>query len=91
MIRHFSSSSFRYPVEDDAPIMVATTVYKKKALKKKPRPIIYLDGPLYPDESITDYRERVDDLARRCFETMEKRASVDWNYEFIKYVPKKDA
>ncbi|MFA7032381.1 MAG: 1-acyl-sn-glycerol-3-phosphate acyltransferase [Bacilli bacterium] len=84
LIRHFSHSSFRYPVNDNVPVMVATTVFKKHKHRQKPTPIIYLDGPFYPNLEL-DTNERIDDLALRVRQAMLKRSEVEWNYPYIRY------
>ena len=88
-IRQFRTGGFRYPVNDHAPIVTMTTTWKKTKEGKKPRPIIYIDGPFYPDESL-NYRERVDDLANRAYEAMKYRSESVENYEYIHYEKKED-
>lgn len=88
-IRKFKSSSFRYPIDDHTPIFTATTVFKKRKGKRKPKPIIYIDGPFYPDENL-NYREQVDDLANKAYEAMCYRAHNDDNYAYIDYKKKSD-
>lgn len=83
-IRDFTADTFRYPVLNNAPIIVATTCYKKVKLFKRPRLRIYLDGPFYPDLSLP-YRESVNKLKDTALEAMKNRASVNWNYEYISY------
>ena len=63
-IRHFKSVSFKYPVNQNVPIFTATTTFKQRKGNKKPKPIIYIDGPFYPDETLP-VRDRVNDLAQR--------------------------
>lgn len=86
-VRDFTPSSFRYPVNDNVPIITATTVFKKKRFKKKPIAYIYIDGPFYANPELTG-REKVDDLAYRAQQAMKKRSEVEWNYSYIKYVKK---
>ena len=81
-IRHFKSVSFKYPVDDNAPIFTATTTFKKRKGCRKPKPIIYIDGPFFPDETLP-YRERVNDLAERAYEAMCYRAHNENNYAYI--------
>ena len=88
-IRKFKAGSFRYPVNDNAPIVTMTTTFKKRKGNKPPKPIIYVDGPFYPDESLS-YRERVDDLANRAYEAMKYRSENEENYEYIHYEKKED-
>ena len=88
-IRKFKTGSFRYPVNDNAPIVTFTTTFKKRKGNRKPKPIIYVDGPFYPDESLP-YRQRVDDLANRAYEAMKYRSESVENYEYIHYEKKAD-
>ena len=88
-IRHFKAGSFRYPVNDNAPIVTMTTTFKQRKGNRPPKPIIYVDGPFYPDESLP-YRERVDDLANKAYEAMKYRSENEDNYEYIHYEKKVD-
>lgn len=83
-IRNFKSSSFRYPVEDKAPVVVATTTFKKRKGNRKPKPIIYLDGPFYPNDNLT-YHEQINDLRDRVYNAMKWQADREDNYAYIKY------
>ena len=89
MIRHLRPGAFRYPITDNAPVIVSTTTFKKRKGNKKPKPIIYLDGPFYPDESLP-YRDRVNDLTEKVYECMKYRASKKDNYSYIVYKKKGD-
>ena len=89
-IRKFKSGSFRYPVNDNVPIFTMTTTFKKRKGNRKPKPIIYIDGPFYPDESLTSYHDKVEDLAQKAYETMKYRASKEDNYAYIEYKKKSD-
>lgn len=88
-IRNFKASSFKYPVNDNAPIVVATTTFKKRKGNRKPKPIVYLDGPFYPNTSLTS-REQIKDLRERAYNAMKWRAGQDNNYAYINYVKKED-
>lgn len=88
-IRHFKSASFRYPVDDDAPVIVMTTTFKKRKGNRKPKPIIYVDGPFYKDETLS-YREQISDLAERAYQTMLSHSQREDNFEYIKYIKKSD-
>ena len=89
-IRHFKPSSLRYPVNDNAPVIVMTTTFKKRKLGRKPKPVIYIDGPFYPDLSLSTQREQIKTLADKVYETMLHHATMDGNEEYIKYVKKSD-
>lgn len=83
-IRNFKSVSFRYPVDDKVPVVVATTTFKKRKDNRKPKPIIYLDGPFYPNESLS-YHDQVNELRDRVYEAMKWQAGREDNYAYIKY------
>ena len=86
-IRNFKAVSFRFPCDDSAPVFVATTTFKKRKSNRKPKPIIYIDGPFFPDESL-DYRDRVNDLRERVYEAMCYRAHNENNFAYIEYKKK---
>ena len=88
-IRHFKSSSFKYPVDDNAPVFIATTTFKKRKGNRKPKPIIYIDGPFFPDETLS-HRERIEDLATRVYEAMCYRAHNENNFAYIEYKKKSE-
>ena len=89
-IRKFKSASFRYPVIDNVPILTMTTTFKKRKGNRKPKPVIYIDGPFYPDESLSSTHDKIEDLAQKAYETMKYRSSIKTNYSYIKYVKKSD-
>lgn len=88
-IRDFTNDTFRYPVMFNCPIISATTCYKKSKIFKKPKMIIYLDGPFYPDASL-DYKNQFLELRNKTLLAMKNRSKVDWNYEYIKYIKKEE-
>lgn len=83
-IRNFNSSSFRYPVDNNTPVYVLTTVFKERKFGK-PKPIGYLDGPYFPNQELSR-NKAVEELRNTVYNAMVKRSSVDWNFEYIKYV-----
>lgn len=89
-IRNFKSASFRYPVELNSPVYCSTMVYReRKGKNKKPRAIIYIDGPFYPDKTLNK-KEAIEKLRNEVFNTMNSRAHTPDNYEYIKYMKKED-
>ena len=88
-IRNFKAVSFKYAVNDNAPVIAATTTFKKRKGNKKPKPIIFLDGPFYPDLTLPEH-ERTKELRDRVYEAMKWRAGQDDNYAYIQYVKKDD-
>ena len=88
-IRNFRSASFRYPVDDNVPVVTATTTFKKRKGNRKPKPIIYLDGPFYPNQDLS-YHDQINDLRNRAYEAMKWHAGKEDNYAYIKYLKKDD-
>lgn len=88
-IRPFKSVSFRYPVEFDAPIVVATTTYKKRKWCKIPKTIITLSGPIYPNKDLK-FKDRIQDLRDRTYQEMVKVADTESNYAKYNYVKVED-
>lgn len=86
-IRNFKAVSFRFPVNDNVPIFIATTTFKKRKGNRKPRPIIYIDGPIYPDENLS-IRDRINDLREKAYEMMCYRAHQEGNFAYIEYKKK---
>lgn len=88
-IRPFQSTSFRYPVEYNAPCVCFTNVYRKRKFSKVPQIVTYIDGPFYPDKTLSG-REQREDLRNKAFAAMTERAKMN-NVELIKYVKKEEA
>ncbi|MGM9640508.1 MAG: 1-acyl-sn-glycerol-3-phosphate acyltransferase [Faecousia sp.] len=87
-IRDFPATSMKYPVELGAPSLVMTTTYRRRRFGRKPRTVTYLDGPFYPDESLSP-RQQVQDLRDRIHETMTRR-SRESDCEYIRYQKKEE-
>jgi len=87
-IRPYNSTSFRYPVKFVEPSFCFTTTYQQGKSKKKPKIVIYVDGPFYPDLSL-DLKSQQEKLRNEIFETMKLR-SRNSNYEMIRYIKKGD-
>ncbi len=88
-IRPFSSVSFRYPAESGKPVFTFTTVYKKRKFGKRPKTVVYVDGPFFPKESST-VSEKKQELRDLCFEAMTARAALS-DCEYVRYEKKPDA
>ncbi|MCD8204526.1 MAG: hypothetical protein LUC16_01695 [Coprobacillus sp.] len=84
-IRPFTSDTFRYPVSQGAPVIVATTIYlTPKKEGKKPKSEIYLDGPFYPDTSLLKV-DATNKLRDEVYNAMKKRVNDLQSYEYIHY------
>lgn len=84
-VRRFKSASFRYPVDQNAPIFTITNTWEKRKHSKKVRLVSYIDGPFYPDTSLSR-KEAIDDLAKQAYDAMLKRSEEAHQYETIRYI-----
>ena len=82
-IRPFPLTSFRFPVECDAPAFCMTTTYQKKRHGKEPQITVYIDGPFYPDKKLSK-KEAQKKLHDEIFSCMQRR-SLHSSYEYIRY------
>ena len=80
-IRPFISASFKYPTKLDAPSFSMTTTYQKRKRGKRPKMVVYIDGPF----SGSDSRE----LCEAVKAKMEERSKLS-NNEYIEYKTLKD-
>jgi 1-acyl-sn-glycerol-3-phosphate acyltransferase len=83
-IRNFPSTSMQYPVMLSSPSFTMTNVYKKSRFRKRPYVISYIDGPFYPDQTLSR-REARDKLRDEIYGKMKER-SLESNCEYISYV-----
>lgn len=87
-IRPYKSTSFRYPVKFQDPSFCYTTTYQKNGKKKKPKIVIYIDGPFYPNKNL-DLKAQQDDLRDRIYNCMVER-SKNSDFEMIKYIKEEE-
>lgn len=86
-IRPFSAVSFRYPVEQNVPCFCLTNTYQARGKKKdKVKIVSYIDGPFYPDTSLTK-AEQKRKLREEIYSCMVERSKNN-TIEMIKYVHK---
>jgi len=85
-IRKFSNTTFRYPIKFKKPVFTFTTVYKLKKIGKKPKIEIYIDGPFYPNQELSEKDQQIA-LSNFVFNQLNKRSKLS-NYEFVKYIKK---
>ncbi len=85
-IRNFKDVSFKYPIDLNAPCFAITNTYQKRK-NGKPQIISYVDGPFFPDDKISNIKERQKDLRNQVYNAMCERAKNN-NIEVIKYIKK---
>ncbi len=83
-IRPFSSVSFTYPVEKDAPVYVATTTYQRRGRGKRAGVTVFLDGPMEDDKSLTR-KERKEALCKQVYACMLRTARKESTYMYVTY------
>ncbi|MDD3207764.1 MAG: lysophospholipid acyltransferase family protein [Bacilli bacterium] len=92
LIRPFTSSSFRYPANLNAPVVPIVTTYEKRKIFKhclKPRMVITIGEPLYPNTRL-GLKEAMEDLRKKTFAFMVSHASKPNNVEYYRYEKEKD-
>lgn len=82
-IRPFPDTSFKYPVKHGVPVFCMTSTYQKRRFGKKPALVIYIDGPFYPDTTLS-VKQQTTLLHDTVYNTMKKR-SENSNCQYIRY------
>jgi 1-acyl-sn-glycerol-3-phosphate acyltransferase len=83
-VRPFKSTSFGYPVEFDAPVFSVTITYQKRKYRKEPKIVEYIDGPFFPDNSLSKKNAK-EKLRNEIYNKMVERSNNS-NIEVIKYI-----
>lgn len=82
-VRPYPVTSFKYPVKYGKPSYALTVTYQKRRCFKKPKAVVYIDGPFWPDESLPP-KDRAADLHRKIYTTMKQRTQ-NTNCHYIRY------
>lgn len=83
-IRPFLPVSFEYPVKLKTPVFCFTNTYQKYGKNKEKIQIVsYIDGPFFPDETLTN-KEAKQKLRDEVYNCMVKRSKKN-NFEYISY------
>ncbi len=85
-IRPFSDASFSYPVKLNSPVFCFTNTYQKRKHSKKARIVTYVDGPFFPDNTLSPRKSR-QKLRDEVYEKMRERSKLS-SVEVIQYVKK---
>ena len=83
-IRNFKPGSFRYPSNDNMPVVPIVTTFHKRKLSKKPRQIIRVGKPIFPKEGLSPL-ENISYLHEKTLKAMKELSNVD-QYQYIKYL-----
>ena len=87
-IRNFKDSSFRYPVECGVPAYCFTNTYQKRKRGKTPQIVTYVDGPFYPDKTLS-MKEQRKQLHQSVMASMKENCKNS-NVEVIQYIKKEE-
>lgn len=87
-IRPFPVTSFHFPAELKAPVFTLTTTYRQPTFGKRPRTVMYLDGPYYPDETLA-LKQAQEKLHQEVQQVLIKRAATS-DYQFCHYMQKEN-
>ena len=87
-IRSYKDASFRYPVKYQVPVYAFTNTYQRRKFRKTPRIVTYVDGPFYPNTSLSIKEQRMK-LHQQVIQSMRKYCKKS-NMELIKYVKRED-
>ncbi len=87
-IRPFPATAFRFPVLFHTPAFCMTTTYQKRKIGKKPKIVVYIDGPFYADsdKSKRDQQLELHDKIYVCM-TSRSRAST---CKYVRYLKEPD-
>lgn len=85
-IRNFPATSMKYPAELGVPAFAMTTTYRRLPFRARPRAVTYLDGPFYPDMSLSP-RQRATKLRDEIYNAMLTRTCEN-TCEYIRYCKK---
>lgn len=75
--------SFRYPIKQGVPAFCLTNTYQKRRYSKKPKMVTYIDGPFFPDETLSP-KEKKKKLRDEIYNAMKNRAKSS-NVCMIRY------
>lgn len=84
-IREFPSTSFKYPVKLSVPAFAMTTTYQKSKVFKKPKTVVYIDGPFYGEGSTL--KEKTENLHEKIYSAMKQRSKQS-SHQYIVYKKK---
>lgn len=87
-IRPFKNVSFKYPIQLKVPSFCITNTYQSYGKNNnKVKIVTYIDGPFFPDENLTNPKEKQQNLRDKIYNCMTDR-SKNSNIEVIKYIKK---
>ncbi|MBP5177215.1 MAG: hypothetical protein ILP02_01380 [Clostridia bacterium] len=91
-IRPFRDTSFKYPTETDKPVFVFTRTFQKRKRSLKPKQVVYVDGPFFPDIRLS-VKENQKLLRDAAYDAMVKRSALSDArvHDYVYFDPDKEA
>lgn len=91
-IRPFGTASFHYAADAGAPCFTYTNIYQQRKFKliKRPKVVTYVDGPFYPDISLSK-ADRIKKLRNEIYNAMKSRVDENPKYNYCDYIYVEDA
>lgn len=83
-IRPYPSDSFYFAAVTGAPVFALTNCYKRRRFGKTPRIVSFIDGPFYPDPTLSR-GENARVLRDAVYEAMCRRAEEHSTYSYHEY------
>lgn len=87
-IRPFKDVSFKYPAQENKPVFCFTKTFQKRKFFKRPRVVVYVDGPFFPQATL-NVKQNQKYLRERVYETMVERSKMS-NVEYVRYIKVED-
>ncbi len=87
-LRHFPTTSFRFPAKTGAPAVPVAICYKKKWFFgdiRKPRQVAYIGKPIYPNPELSN-RENAEYLRDECHAFIKATLEQESTYAYVEYV-----
>lgn len=84
-LRPFAATAFKFPAKFDKPVFSMTVTYQRTRWRKRPKMVVYLDGPFFPEGETL--RERAESLRQAVRAAMEQRVQLS-DTEYIAYRPR---
>ncbi len=88
-IRPFKSTSFKYPVKENAPVVAMVTTYRKRLFFKRPAMTVTISEPMYIDNSLPIH-EAQEEIRNRVYDFMVSVSQSEENIEYIRYIDKSE-
>ena len=88
-VKNFKSNSFNNPVRMNVPVVAFAVTYKERKVfkKAKPRIVVYISDPIYPNENLSR-QESIQELRNKVYDFIKEKTDQDDNVSYYEYVKK---